>query len=148
MRIDIRGLSFGVTPTIGEHVRHQVVLALTPVGADRVHAVMVWLRDVNGARGGVDKACRIVAWLNDRRTVVVEGLHRDLYLAVESAAAKLRESARRWLRRSRTLRREHPGRRGEFGLRSSNFRTASELRSDVAPGSDRDLQHGNGNRGF
>ena len=52
---------------------------------------IVRLWDINGTRGGVDKACRVVVWLRGRGTIVVEAVDRDLYAAIDAAAAKLRE---------------------------------------------------------
>jgi ribosome-associated translation inhibitor RaiA len=46
-----------------------------------------------------------------RGTVVVEAVDRDLYAAIDAAAAKLGQALRRRLRRRRTLRREYARRR-------------------------------------
>src|SRR5690349_19560107 len=78
---------------------------------DSVTAAVVRLRDVNGPRGGIDKACRIVVRLRGRGTSVAEAVDRDLYAAIDAAAAKLGRSVRRHLRRRRTLRRRHALRR-------------------------------------
>jgi len=111
MQIDISSLSFPLTPAIAQHVHERVAAALAAVAAAvPVRGVMARLRDINGTRGGVDKACRIVVWLNGRKTVVADAVDRDLYLAVDLAAAKLKQSVWRVLRRGRTLRREHGNR--------------------------------------
>jgi ribosome-associated translation inhibitor RaiA len=68
---------------------------------------MVRLRDVNGPRGGVDMGCRVVVWLRGRKAVIVDAVDRDLYAAVDLAAAKLREAVRRRLKRRRTLGRQY-----------------------------------------
>jgi len=78
---------------------------------DSVTAAVVRLRDVNGPRGGVDKACRIVVRVRGRGTSVAEAVDRDLYAAIDAAVAKLGRSMRRRSRRRRTLRRENALRR-------------------------------------
>lgn len=110
MQIDVCGLSFKLTGAIEHHVEGRVKLALGPA-SESVNGVMVRLRDTNGARGGVDKGCRVVVWLRGRGAVVVDTVAPDLYAAVDAAAAKLREAVRRQLRRRRTLRREYANRR-------------------------------------
>jgi ribosome-associated translation inhibitor RaiA len=112
--MDIAGLNFKLTRPLFRHVVRRVRRGLAPAAA-RVSGVMVRLRDVNGPRGGVDMGCRIAVWLRGRGTVVVDAVERDLYAAVDSAAAKLRESVRRRLKPSRTHRREYANRRSPEG---------------------------------
>jgi len=110
MQIDIYGQSFPLTPAISRHVTHRIETALAAVAGTSVRGAMARLRDVNGTRGGVDKGCRIVVWLDGRKTVVADAVDRDLYVAVDIAATRLKQSVWRLLRRSRTLRREHGNR--------------------------------------
>lgn len=110
MHIDICGISFALTPAIAGHVKRRVETALAPVATTPVRGVMARLRDINGPRGGVDKGCRLVAWLDGRKPVVADAIDRDLYVAVELAAGKLRENVWRLLRRGRALRREERSR--------------------------------------
>jgi ribosome-associated translation inhibitor RaiA len=108
--MDLTALNFTLTAAIERHVKGRVKLAIRRASKS-VSGVMVRLRDTNGKRGGIDKACRIAVWLRGGGTVVVEAVDRNLYAAVDAAAAKLREAIRRRLRRRRTLRREHALRR-------------------------------------
>lgn len=114
MQIDLCGLSFSVTPAIARHAEDRVKLALGTTAAS-VDGVTVRLRDTNGAaRGGVDKACRIVArprGAGGAAAVVADAVDRDLYAAIDRAAAKLRQAVRRHLARRRTRRREYASRR-------------------------------------
>ena len=61
---------------------------------DRVTAVRVWLEDVNGPRGGIDKRCAIEVdgALGLRRAEVCDA---DLRVAVDRAARALRGSIAR-----------------------------------------------------
>jgi putative sigma-54 modulation protein len=108
--MDLCALNFKVTAAIERHV-HDRVRAAVGSASYFVTGAMVRLRDVNGPRGGVDKACRVVVWVRGRGTIVAEAASRDLYAAVDSAAAKLGHALRRHVRRRRTLRCGHEQRR-------------------------------------
>lgn|SRR5689334_1166578 len=108
--MDLCALHFSVTAAIEGHVRRRVRAAIGRA-AGLVTDTTVRLFDINGTRKGVDKACRVVVGLPGRGTVAVEAVHRDLYAAIDVAAAKLRRALWRRLRRQRTLRREHALRR-------------------------------------
>jgi ribosome-associated translation inhibitor RaiA len=105
MHIDICGLNFRLTDAIARHIQRRVRLALG-WASDSVAGAMVRVGDTNGHRGGVDKCCHIVVWLRSRRTLSGRAVDRDLYAAVDGAAARLRRSLRKELGRRRTLERE------------------------------------------
>ena len=66
----------------------------------RVRHVRALLSDENGPRGGEDKACRLQAQ-GRHGLVQVQETHRDLYVAIDLAAERLRRTL------ARTLEREH-----------------------------------------
>lgn len=110
MLINLSALKFRVTAAIERHVNRRLKGAVGRA-AGSVTRTIVRLWDINGTRGGVDKACRVVVWLRGRGTIVVEAVDRDLYAAIDAAAAKLRGAVSRHRKRRRTLRREHAQRR-------------------------------------
>ena len=110
MLINLSALKFRVTAAIERHVNRRLKAA-TARTSDSVTRTIVRLWDINGTRGGVDKACRVVVWLRGRGTIVVEAVDRDLYAAIDAAATKIRSAISRHLKRRRTLRREHAQRR-------------------------------------
>lgn len=67
--------------------------------ATRIGEVRVWLTDLNAARGGADKCCRIVAHVPRHGPLVVESREDDYYRAVDAATAKLQRAATRRLRK-------------------------------------------------
>lgn len=68
--------------------------------ASRLGDVEVRFRDLNAGRGGVDKQCRILAYVHSSGPVVVEARHTDYYGAMHVAAEKARAAvARRVVRR-------------------------------------------------
>jgi ribosomal subunit interface protein len=108
--MDLTALNFKVTTAIERHVDRRIRDAIGRA-SDSVTGTMVRLRDINGTRGGVDKACRVVVRVRGRSAIDVEAVDRNLYPAVDAAAAKLNRALRRHQRRRRTLRREHARRR-------------------------------------
>ena len=108
--LDIGALTFKLTPSLLRHAADRVRAALA-VAPGVVTGATARMRDVNGPKGGIDMGCRIVVALRGRGTVVVDAIDRDLYAAIDSAAAKLREAIRRRLKRRRTLSREYAHRR-------------------------------------
>lgn len=110
MQMDIHAQPFKLTAALEQHVAQRVEHAIG-TASKTVRGVMVRLLDVNGERGGVDKTCRIVAWLSRGDAVIVEAVDRDLYTAIDAASVKLRVTLGRRLDRRRTLRREFANRR-------------------------------------
>jgi putative sigma-54 modulation protein len=73
--------------------------------AGRIIRVTVHIVDVNGPRGGEDKACRIEASLRPSGRVFIEDRDADLLAAVDRAADRAAHAIARALRRSRAFRR-------------------------------------------
>jgi ribosome-associated translation inhibitor RaiA len=109
MRITVSGLSFELTDAIARHVEDRIRVSLG-TASDRINAVSVRLSDINGSRGGIDKRCRIAVWMRHLRTVVVEAIDPDLYIAVDDAASRAKQAIWRGIKRRRTLRREYANR--------------------------------------
>ena len=109
MQLNVCGIDSTLTPAIEQHIKDRVKLAVSHAPGS-INDVVVRVRDINGTRGGVDKACSIVAWLRNRAAVVVEAVSSDLYAAVDAAAMKLKQALSRRTRRARTLRREYANR--------------------------------------
>jgi len=98
MLVDSRALGFALTDAIRTHVEARINTALGPF-ARRVVKVTARLEDVNADRGGDDKRCRLVAAVGRRGIVVSEAIHRDLYVAVDEAAERIRRLVQRLLTR-------------------------------------------------
>ena len=65
----------------------------------RVH---VYLADVNGPRGGVDKRCRLELKTTNAGTVVITAMARDWHVALDNALARAaRVLVRSWRRAQR-----------------------------------------------
>ena len=100
MQIDIQSRGFALTDALREYAERRLRFALARVG-DRIRRVRVRLADVNGPRGGIDKACSIQVTLNGLASVMTEDTEADLYLAIDRAAARTGRSVARLVARSR-----------------------------------------------
>jgi putative sigma-54 modulation protein len=87
MHIQIQATGIGLNDPLISHVQRRLCYALSR-SADRVSRVMVRLSDINGPKGGVDKACRIEVRLAGRPSVVIEDIQSDIYTAVDRAAGR------------------------------------------------------------
>lgn len=96
MNVRIYDGSMPTSEALNGQVRTRLLTKLGRV-AGRVSSVLVRFSDVNAARGGVDKRCRIVASLSGGGAVCVESVERDYYraagIAVERCAAAVARKA-------------------------------------------------------
>lgn len=124
--IDLRSSNVPISVALREHVARRLDFAIRRF-AHRIQRVIVRLVDVNGPRGGPDKRCRIVAYLDGSEVVLVEATDSDAYAAVSQAAIRLDERVARALtrRRPRTLARRRIGPRP-----SSRASTAEEAETE------------------
>ena len=71
--------------------------------ADGVLSVDVFLKDVNGPKGGVDKQVIVRAHLRNRQQLAVETIDENLYAAIKSGAKRMKRAVRRSLEKSRRI---------------------------------------------
>ena len=102
MRIDIQSHGFEITAEIEAHVRKQLAGNLARFEQNIV-AVDVFLGDVNGPRGGVDKKALLCAHLTSRMAVKVEVVHADLYTAIAQTARKAKRAVKRTMRKHKRI---------------------------------------------
>ena len=99
VHIQIRGTD--LTEAIRNYVERRLCFSLGRF-ASRLGRVSVRIADVNGPRGGVDKACRIsVKLVHSGETVVQETVDANLYVAIDHATDRIGQTCGRDLRRLR-----------------------------------------------
>lgn len=100
MRLAIQSNGFEMTIALRLYTEHRLAVAL---GWARGHMrkLAVWLSDVNGPRGGVDKRCKIQVQLDNGREVIIEECEADLYAAIDRAANRADRAVVRQVERSR-----------------------------------------------
>ena len=101
MQMEVRSKGFSTTAAIRAHVEKRLGFALDRFGS-HIRSVAVWLGDMNGPKGGVDKCCRIAVDLGGNH-VALEESAADLYHAVDHAAHRLRTKIVRELEREHAL---------------------------------------------
>ena len=107
MRIDIQTHGFDLTEGLRQHTERRLQFALSWANHD-IRSVSVDLSDVNGARGGPGKRCRIQIPLPRVQPVVIEEIETDLYVAIDRAADRSERTVARRLERLREHRHARP----------------------------------------
>ena len=98
MQIDIRTPGFALTDAIRDHVERRLRFALARASA-HVRRVAVYLSDINGPRGGIEKRCRLRVRLNNSVDVMIDDTESDLYAAIDRAANRAGRAVARRLAR-------------------------------------------------
>ena len=104
MNIRTRVQDFEPTTSIDTFVHQRLQAALARFH-DGVAAVDVSMKDVNGPKGGIDKAVLIVVRMRSGRPITLETSDEDLYAAISRGAKRAKRAVRRSLRKSRRIER-------------------------------------------
>jgi len=72
--------------------------------SSRVVSVNIYLSDVNGLRGGVDKRCGVEVGLTRRRRLFVEETRQDVYISIGHAIERAASAVEKTLERSKNRR--------------------------------------------
>lgn len=99
MNITTRAQGFELSAPIDAFVRSELELALSRF-SEGVVSVDVFLKDINGPKGGIDKQATIRAQLRNRKVVAMETTHADLYAAVKTSIKRSKRAVRRSLKKS------------------------------------------------
>ena len=102
MRIGTNVQGFEMTEAIELFVQDEINLALDRF-RDEVIAVDVFMKDINGPKGGIDKQVLIRARLRNRQRIALETTHDNLYAALKGGIRKCKRAIRRSLRKSRRI---------------------------------------------
>jgi putative sigma-54 modulation protein len=89
-------------PGIHEFVEHAIQDALSRFD-NEVVSVDVFLKDVNGPKGGPDKQVIIRTHLRQRRPLITETVHDNLRAAIRISARRAKRAVRRSLRKARRI---------------------------------------------
>ena len=99
MQLDIRGRNMRLTPALLDHIERRLRFAVGRF-TTRLGRVAVRIDDLNGPRGGVDKRCHIHLELAGR-TLSIDEVDADLYVAVARAAERAGRATERAIARLR-----------------------------------------------
>lgn len=111
MQVTIHAKGVALTSQLRQYIRGRLRVALGRVGAG-LERVDVFLEDLNGPRGGVDKRCAVEI-AGGGGVQVFEQRDADVFAAVHVAFDKARTAVARSLARSRGMSRRGGRRRTE-----------------------------------
>lgn len=125
MRIIIQSQGFVMTEALRAYVEQRIRTALGWSVA-RLRRIAVFLSDINGPRGGIDKRCKIELQLSGGKAVIIEDTEADLYAAIDRAAGRADQTLMRRVRRQRAFPHVRP---------DASLPDAAEGDIDSSPGS-------------
>jgi ribosome-associated translation inhibitor RaiA len=102
MNITTRAQDFEMSKSVDQFARDQVRAALQHF-SESVVAADVFMKDINGPKGGIDKQVLIRVQLHNRQTIALEAEHQDLYGAIKVGARRTKRAVRRHLQKSRRI---------------------------------------------
>lgn len=102
MKIHLESQGFELTPAISAHARKQVNFNLANFES-HIMAVDVFLRDINGPKGGADMKALLHVKLDAGQPIKVETTRTDLYAAIVLAARQAKRAVRRTLSKQRRM---------------------------------------------
>lgn len=100
MKLEIRNQDFEIDQELRGSIERRIRFVLERFSS-RIARVTVFLADLNGPRGGMDKRCRIVAWIARGGQVFVEDTDSDMGAVVDRAMDRFGQAVRRDLERRR-----------------------------------------------
>lgn len=98
MLVQVRGRDIDVSEAIHRQIEARLVRHLRRQQR-RVEQVRVWLKDLNGPRGGIDKMCHVDVDLVPHGRIIIQEQDDDLYRAIGRAGKRLKQVLRRRLNR-------------------------------------------------
>lgn len=134
MRMTIQTNGFTMTTALRAYTEQRLATAL---GWARQHLrkLVVWLSDINGPRGGIDKRCKIQVRLDGGRQIIIEDVEADLYAAIDRAAGRADRAVVKRVERTRrfshTRLAQPEANRGDEG--EDNAAGAPRRPDDVSP---------------
>lgn len=102
MNISTRTQGFELTRAINGFACSQLESALRSY-SDMVISVDVFMKDINGPKGGVDKQVVIRTRLRTGQVITIECKRANLYSAIAATTLRTKRSVRRGLKKQRRL---------------------------------------------
>lgn len=103
MQVRIQTSGFDLTPAIAAWAHERIAGALDRFAEDVV-AADVYLKDVNGPKGGMDKEASVRIRQRFGAAIYAEALSDDMYAAIDLLSRRARRCVRRARRKRRAVR--------------------------------------------
>jgi ribosomal subunit interface protein len=102
VNITISAQGFEISAPLRSHVRARLDAGLGRFDTHIV-AVDVFLRDINGPKGGHDKLTRVRVRLRDRHIVAVDSTRSDMYASAALAVRRAKRAVKRALKKQQRV---------------------------------------------
>lgn len=108
MNVRIQTQGFSLTPAIGAWVHEQMRNTIRRY-SDELIGVDVYLRDLNGPKGGHDKQAIVRLHVRHNAPIAVTSTYDDLYKAIDDAARRAGRTVRKTVKRRQQFERRGLG---------------------------------------
>ncbi len=98
MNIRINAHGFALTTGIADNVYERLAWAFRRFAEDII-AVDVYLKDINGPKGGADKQASVRVQLRNRTTVYVDSVRDNLYAAMGDVSRRAKRAVKRSIKK-------------------------------------------------
>ena len=98
MNVRIQTQGFTLTPAIAAWTHDRLSRSLQRF-SEEITSVDVYLKDINGPKGGEDKQALVRVQLRSGSPVFVETPHADMYAAIDLSARRTQRTVRRLLKK-------------------------------------------------
>ncbi len=98
MQLDIQTRGFSLTESLRDYTEKRMKFALHR-NDKHILRTCVWLADINGPRGGIDKRCQVELTMAGHSNIVIEDTQADLYFAIDRASERCMRTLARHLER-------------------------------------------------
>ena len=102
MKISVRTQGFERSAAIDEYTRDHVKVTMNRF-AYSIRSVDVFMKDVNGPKGGVDKQVLLRIKMCNGQQLALQTVKSDLYAAISISAKRAKRVVRRSIRKSRRV---------------------------------------------
>lgn len=102
MQILIRSKGFALTEAIDNHIRSKVESTFSRLNGV-VKTIEVFIKDINGPKGGIDKSCVVKIKTDQRAELVIKDKESDLYVAINRTFARAKRSLVRHAQNARGI---------------------------------------------
>lgn len=102
MKMTIHSNGIEVDTLLREHIERRTLLSLSRL-SERISRIEIYLSDLNGPRGGVDKYCKIEVHLTNLPAAVLDDLDSDVQRLIDRGLARITRLIAKRLERSREL---------------------------------------------
>ena len=104
MRTIIHTKDLDVDDVLREHIERRALMSFSRL-AERISRIEIYLSDLNGPRGGVDKHCKIEVHLTNLPLAVLDDLDSDVIRLVDRALARTTRLVSKRLERAQQVHR-------------------------------------------